>query len=37
MNVFINKIDEESVCKSKRRYGVTERTKLHMLTDHLKH
>ena len=26
MNVFINKIDEESVCKSQRRYGVTERT-----------
>ena len=26
MNVFINKIDEESVSKSQRRYGVTERT-----------
>ena len=26
MNVFINKIDEQSVSKRQRRYGVTERT-----------
>ena len=26
MDVFINKIDEQSVSKSQRRYGVTERT-----------
>ena len=26
MNVFINKIDEQSVSKRQRRYGATERT-----------
>ena len=25
MNVFINKLDEQSVSKSQERYGVTER------------
>ena len=29
MNVFINKIDEESVRKSQWRYGLTERTNEH--------
>ena len=26
MNVFMNKIDEQSVSKRQRRYGVTDRT-----------
>ena len=37
MNVFINKIDEQSVTMRQRRYGVTERTNELTLTNHLKH